>query len=204
MKGSEKFVLPKGSEGSTMSSPFDDELSGLHARIPELRRDQARLIAKSKLMREIKEAAPGEQPRGLSEVDASRLLVHDTLSTLTRAEVVLEAATDALVAYYEALVRDIDVRIVEIDTRRREQDRQDRSEEVARVREARKWSVVTRLTSGIYSWLGDILTDPRTVTAVTASLGTLISVGIALVVRDCGASQTPHSTVVEISSGEQP
>lgn len=130
-------------------------------------------------MRRIAALAPRDVPAGASDAEMSRQLAWDTIATLTRAEVVLVQATDAVIALTEEQRRANDIRAHELDLARRQVDLSEREAVRNADREAQWRHAAIKVGAGAAGWVGRIAFDQRMISALIGAVLTALSAALA-------------------------
>lgn|GEM_PF-6755067 len=144
------------------------------AELDGIRREQLRLLTTIETMRRVQAMSPDQPPGSMSEAELARRLVYDLITTLTRNEVVLLTATEAIVEQTEVQRRVADMREAELNMQRRELrlNEQKRENEVAR--DQRYWSALSRAGNAFGAWAWNIISHERTVSAIVGGIVVLI------------------------------
>lgn len=149
-------------------------MSEADAELDGIRREQVRLLATIEAMRKVQAMSPAQPPNGLSESELARRLVYDLITSLTRNEVVLLSASEAIIDHAEIQKRVADMRAAELDIQRREIRLREQDHENEIERGQKRWGAVARVGNAFSHWMWNIASHERTISAIIGSIVTIV------------------------------
>lgn len=156
------------------TSPIpDDETTGEIADPRGIGREQRRLLERINAMRIA--AMRGEAPDGKTDAEMARMLVYDTIETLTRAEIVLQHTIAAINELTEADQEANRLKLVELQIKDRELQLKERMEAREQERQDKLWGTLSARVDGVTGWVGTIATDQKVIGAIVGAIVLIIT-----------------------------
>lgn len=159
--------------------PVEENTDARGLQSTTLRREQARLLRRIEEIRRVQELGPSEAPPGMSDRELSQRLLYDMLATLTRGEIVLQDACEALIEHTEEQRAHNQLQAEELDRKRRELAKADAMELDDRQRRNQVFGIFVVPASALGGFLAKVLADQRLITIVVTAITTGISILVA-------------------------
>lgn len=141
----------------------------------QLSKEHQRLVAKLALIRQMQEGSPTTPDPSLTDQEMARRLLFDLMTTITRAEFVIQAGSDVLIDLTDTQKRAVEVKLEELHLQRHRIETALAERAAEDQKQERIWAVVAKPLGAMGAWMGAIFFDQRVISAVIGAIVILLT-----------------------------